>query len=99
VDGTTFKRRETVVCREVAGERFLVPIHGHLADLSELFVLNEVGSVVWDYLGKRRSLEEVATRVSSEFEVDKDRALSDAEPFVRGLVAAGLAEECRAVAV
>ena len=34
----------------MAGETFLVPIRGHLADLQELFVLNEAGQRLWDRL-------------------------------------------------
>lgn len=88
-----FKRRDGVVCREVAGETFLVPIHGHLADLSELFVLNEVGAEVWDCLEEECSLEDLAERLCTVFEVQNEQALTDAEAFVRDLVDAGLADE------
>ena len=94
MQGTSFKRREGVVCREVAGETFLVPIHGRMADLSELFVLNEVGNAIWAHLGERRSLKELAAHLTKEFEVDEEQALRDAGPFVRELVEAGLADEC-----
>jgi hypothetical protein len=90
-----FKRRESVVRRKVAGETFLVPIHGHLADLQELFALNEMGNWIWDHLEQPCGVAELVAAMTSEFEVDEEHALHDAESFLRGLVEAGLAEEIR----
>ena len=89
----SYQRRESVVRREVAGETFLVPIHGRLADLQELFALNEVGSWIWDRLDQPRYVSELAVGLTSVFEVDEEQALHDAESFLLGLVEAGLAEE------
>ncbi len=99
MESRVFSRSQGVVCREVAGETFLVPIHGHMADLSELFVLNEVGSLVWELLAEQRTLEALAVRVAEEFEVGLDQALADAGAFVTSLVDAGLAAECAAEGV
>jgi hypothetical protein len=93
VDSRAFKRRESVVRREVAGETFLVPIHGHLADLQELFVLNEVGSWLWERLDGERSLDDLAAGLRTEFEVDEAQALGDTELFVQRLVEGGLADQ------
>lgn len=88
-----FQRRESVVRREVAGETFLVPMHGHLADLQELFALNEVGGWIWERLGEPCSVAELVAEVSSEFEVAEAQALPDVMTFLQGLVEAGLADE------
>jgi hypothetical protein len=96
VDLRTFNRRESVVRREVAGETFLVPIHGRLADLKELFVLNDVGSWVWEHLDGR-DLDELTAGLCAEFETDAMQAREDAECFVGQLVEAGLADECQRV--
>ena len=80
-----------MVRREVAGETFLVPIHGHLADLHDLFVLNEVGGWIWEHLDGV-SLGELAEAISAEFDTDAQQAQTDAESFVEQLLEAGLAE-------
>ena len=95
----SFKRRESVVRRDVAGETFLVPIHGHLADLQELFVLNEVGAWLWDRLEEKRCLEDLVVGVRAEFAVDGEQALRDTDSFVQQLVEAGLVEESLLVPV
>ena len=92
------RRKDGVVQREVAGETFLVPIHGHLADLQELFVLNEVGRYIWDRLDGESPLDTLVAGVTAEFEVDTRQARLDAEAFLGQLEEAGLVEE-RTVAV
>ena len=86
----SFQRIDDVVQREVAGEAFLVPIRGHLADLQELFVLNDVGHWLWNQLGSPRSLEDLVGGVVAEFEVDPERTRQDAEAFLKQLADAGL---------
>ena len=85
-----FQRAESVVQREVAGEVFLVPIRGQLADLQELFVLSEVGGWLWERFDGARPLADLVAGIAKEFEVDEPQAREDAESFVRELLEAGL---------
>lgn len=88
-----YRRVEDVVQREVAGEVFLVPIRGRLADLQELFVLNEVGHWIWRRLDRPCTLDDLVAGMVAEFEVDEGQAGHDAELFLQELVESGLAEE------
>ena len=88
-----------MVQREVAGETFLVPIHGHIADLQELFVLNEVGRYLWDRLDGERSLEDLVSDVFVAFDVTEDQARRDTMVFLGQLSTAGLVEAHRQVVV
>lgn len=88
-----FKRVDDVVQREVAGELFLVPIRGHLADLQELFVLNEVGHWLWSRLDGTLSLATLTDQLVTEFEVDRPQAQDDVDAFIRQLDEAGLLQE------
>jgi Coenzyme PQQ synthesis protein D (PqqD) len=87
------KSKASVVQRLVAGETFLVPIHGHIADMQELFVVNEVGRFLWDRLDGETSVEGLVTDVVSEFEVSEAQARCDTEAFLQQLTQAGLAEQ------
>ena len=77
----------------MAGEVFLVPIRGRLADLQELFVLDDVGSWIWERLDGSRSVHDLATEVVGEFEVDHAQAAADLEVFLQQLREAGLTKE------
>jgi hypothetical protein len=85
------ERVSEVVEREVAGERFLVPVRGRLADLQELFVLNEVGSWIWERLDGRTSQTILAEGLVTEFEVESQQAGEDLAKFLEELASVGLA--------
>jgi hypothetical protein len=83
----------SVVRRDVAGEAFLVPIHAHIADLQELFVLNDVGRYLWERLDGRSTVDDLVAAVIAEFEVGEDQARRDAEVFLAQLAQADLLED------
>jgi Coenzyme PQQ synthesis protein D (PqqD) len=83
--GLAPRRVDEVVQRDVAGETFLVPIHGRLADLQQLFVLNEVGSWLWERLDGSHQLDDLVRGITAEFEVDDSRAKRDVRSFLKQL--------------
>ena len=91
--GALLRRVGDVVQRQVAGEVFLVPIRGHLADLQELFVLSETGRSIWERLDGRHSLDDLVASLVSEFAVEEEQARNDALAFIGQLEEAGLIEE------
>jgi hypothetical protein len=93
-----FRRVNEVVQRQVAGEVFLVPIRGHLADLQELFVLSETGRSIWERLDGRHSVDDLVARLVAEFEVEEEQAKSDALAFMGQLEEAGLIEQAAEMA-
>ncbi|MCX5698164.1 MAG: PqqD family protein [Candidatus Omnitrophica bacterium] len=69
---------EDVVARDVQGEFIIIPITSGIGDLEdEIFTLNDTGRAIWDKLDGKRSLKEVASALSDEFdssseEIEKD---------------------------
>jgi hypothetical protein len=86
------RRIQEVVVREIAGEVFLVPIRGRLADMDELFVMNSIGQFIWRRLDGNASAADLTEAVSASFEVQFDEAHSDVVAFIAELEAAGLLE-------
>ena len=84
------RRQDDVILRQIAGEVFLVPIRGRLADLQELFVLNAVGEWIWERLDGEHAADALAQELSAAFEVTSDEARVDLEGFLRELSDAGL---------
>lgn len=82
-----------IVTRTIAGEVFLVPIRGQLADMRCLFSLNPVAEYIWKRLDGRNSLEDIRGHVASAFEVGHQEAAADIGEFVEELLAAGLVKE------
>ncbi|NLO28762.1 MAG: PqqD family protein [Actinobacteria bacterium] len=88
-----FRRVGDVVQRDVAGETLLVPIRGNLAQLQELFALNEVGRWLWERLDEECGLEDLVGGLTVEFDIDAEQARRDIQVFLDDLAEAGLMEE------
>jgi hypothetical protein len=88
----TYRRKDSVVQRDVAGQTLLVPIQGEAADLQRVFSLNAVGRLVWEALATGRTEGELAVDVMENFDVDAERASADVRAFVARLAEAGLVE-------
>ena len=81
---------ESVVMREIAGQTFLVPIRGTLAELQDLYVVNDVGQWVWERLDGARTVGDLAAEACLEFDVAPEAARADVEAFLHDVLAAGL---------
>jgi hypothetical protein len=80
-----YKRKDGIVKRDVAGEVFLVPITGKIANLKRIFVLNDVGGFVWDRLEKPMGIDDLVVAVVEAFDVKVDTARKDVEELLLSL--------------
>lgn len=74
---------ENVVAREVQGEFIIIPLTSDIGDLEdEIYTLNETGLAIWNNLDGKRSLKDLADKLSSEF---KTPAHKDIQKDILGL--------------
>ena len=99
-NASRFVRAPGVVARRVAGEMLLVPVSPRTLDAfsgaAELFVLNQTGERLWNWLAEPHSLDDMARKLIDEFEVNAESARADASAFIevmRGRALVALAEE------
>jgi hypothetical protein len=93
VAGTRLRRLDDcVVMREIAGQTFLVPIRGKLAELRDLYMVNAVGQWVWEHLDGSNTTDDLVDAACLEFAVEPDKARADVELFLNDVLEAGLAE-------
>ena len=79
-------REERLAARRVAGEMVILS-----ADDSSLYVLNELGTMLWEAADGVTPLRDIVERVvCTEFDVDRETGLRDAEAFVRQLAEHGV---------
>lgn len=67
--------------KTVDGELFIL----NRAD-SEIHFLNETAAFLWRNLRENRTRERLAGRLSAEFDVSEQQALSDVDDFLRSVV-------------
>ena len=88
-----FIRNSDVISRKIAGELFLVPVKGKVADMENIFALTAVAEYIWDRLDGRKSLNEIMNNVADRFDVEQEQAESDIREFIMELIGAGLITE------
>jgi|WetSurSiteA1Bulk_404760.scaffolds.fasta_scaffold06570_2 hypothetical protein len=88
-----FIRNSDVISRKIAGELFLVPVKGKVADMENIFALTAVAEYIWDRLDGRKSLNEIMNNVADRFDVEQEQAESDIREFIMELMGAGLITE------
>jgi hypothetical protein len=88
-----YVRNNDVISRKIAGELFLVPIKGKIADMESIFALTAVAEYIWERLDGRKSLHEILNDVVAGFDVEHEQAESDVWDFIAQLMDAGLISE------
>jgi hypothetical protein len=87
---TRYLRSPDIVSRAIGDEIILVPVRRSLVAIRSLFTLNQTGGFVWEQLAVPRTVEEIATALTGDFDVTFSRANED----VRGLLKQLLEEGC-----
>jgi hypothetical protein len=77
-----------VISRIVDNETVLLDLERGL-----YFGLDGVGKLIWEAIGRGRTLGEIAADIASEYDVDRKSAQADVIEFASGLVGRGLLSE------
>jgi len=85
--------RRSFVTRHIAGETLIVPVAGRVMDLESIYVLNPVGSRIWELLRSPTTALRIADVVAGEFAVTPQDAAEDVAEFLDSLSTRGLIQE------
>ena len=85
--------RRSFVTREIGGETLIVPVTGHVMDLESIYVLNPVGSRIWELLRSPTTADRIADIVAGEYAVSPEHAAGDVTEFLDSLSTRGLIQE------
>jgi len=80
-----YKRKSQFATRIVGTELILVPVKKNIADMDELFTLNEVGSFIWTNINGQDTVEDIVAKIADEFDVEESIAKADLEEFLAKL--------------
>lgn len=82
--------QKELVKREIAGDTILVPVGQSVYESNGLFVLNELGSFLWDRLPDAEDEEALLQAVLAEYEVSQEVARADIREFLDNLRKLGI---------
>ena len=78
-----------IVSREIVGEMILVPIRQNIGDLESIYTLNETAARTWELIDGQNTLSDINTRITDEYQVGQETALSDLLALIDQLEEAG----------
>lgn len=79
-----------VVYRCVAGEHILIPVGSAALEKNGMYILSEVGGLIWKGLSDGKDMEQIIEQILDEYDVDEKTARKDADALVERLEKAGL---------
>ena len=79
--------KKELIKRRIAGETILVPVGKTVYDSRGLFVMNELGSFLWDLLPEAAGEEDLVRAVLAEYEVTETVVRQDIREFLDKLQA------------
>lgn len=77
--------KKDLIKRDVAGDIILVPVGKTVYDSNGLFVLNSMGSFLWDRLPQAESEEDLLLAVLEKYDVTREIAARDIATFLEKL--------------
>lgn len=77
--------KKELISREIAGQRFLVPVGKTVYDSNGLFILTEVGGFIWDLLPEAQDAQDIVSAVLNAYDVDETTARADVTAFLAKL--------------
>ena len=82
--------KKELIKREIMGDTILVPVGKTVLENNGLFVLNELGSFLWDLLPGAEDEEALLQAVLAEYEVSQEVARADIREFLDNLRKLGI---------
>ena len=79
-----FETHPSIVTRKVAGEVILVPVSGRIEEPC-LYTLSETAAFLWEQLNGKKTGQDLARALESNFEVEKAQADTDVQIFLEQL--------------
>ena len=70
------------ILREIAGEYMLVPVGAAAARFNGLITMNEVGNFIFNALHTQQTEDSLVERITAEYAVDPETALTDLREFL-----------------
>ena len=79
---TLSRIKSKFVARQVSDELVIVPLSGNVAQMNELFTLNETGKFIWENATESNTTESLTALMTDAFDIDNQTAKRDIETFL-----------------
>ena len=90
ISAAVFRHNDSLVARDLAGEKVIIPIRGKVGDLNSIYTLNTVANDIWNLLDGRRAVAEIVDKLQQEYEVDRETLAADIRRLLSEMQEEGL---------
>jgi hypothetical protein len=80
-----YNLKSKFVAREVGDELIIVPLSGNVAQMNELFTLNETARFIWENITENSTVQDLEDLMIASFDIDSTTARNDIEKFLNQL--------------
>ena len=77
-----YNMKSKFVAREIGNELILVPLAENVAQMSELFTMNETAKFIWENSKENISIEDMEHLMTENFTIDAETAKNDITAFL-----------------
>ena len=72
-----FKHNDSLVARDLAGEKVIIPVKAKVGDLGCIYTLNSIANEIWNLLDGQRTESDIVEMLARDYEVDVETLASD----------------------
>jgi hypothetical protein len=77
------RRSESIVTRKTGNEYVLVPVTDNIADMNNVYTLNDSGAFIWELIDGKKNIEELIEAVTVTYDIDRETASEDIFSFMK----------------
>ena len=85
-----FLKESDFATRSILGETIIVPIKGGVGDLNSIYVLNELGTQIWELIDGKSTINRMIEEICEAYDVGPEEAEKDTMEFLSSLEVSGL---------
>ncbi len=85
-------KSEDIIFRKVDEEYILVPMLCSSDEVEHIYNLNTVGAAIWERIDGQRSIKEIISELSTEYDAPEEVIQRDVVDFLNDLLEAGIIE-------
>ena len=86
------KRKQNCILRRIGGRELILPIEGEMIQTDAIFILEGIGTFLWEQLASECTRQTLLKAVLSEYDVDKETAGEDLDEFIKNAKDVGIIE-------
>lgn len=84
------KRKDNSIIKKIGNAYMILPLSDHNISVDVVLRTNEVGALIYNELENEATLDDIVSKIMSEYSVEKEKCESDVLSFINQMKEKGL---------